>query len=174
LSWLLGINTHTILHISDSEWKNKSGVPGIGGTSSNNIYKEPSFLWDENQEEDNIKARLLRFFKSRKKKKETKVSVIKIDTSFSFPKLKVLKDSANVSKELSNSEKGHTSDNPNKSLTKRSIQRVKSLPTENPSARQEDPTKQVVLFTFVFSDTNFSSLIFRLLEIFIKRSKQFL
>ena len=162
--------SYTILHISDSEWKNKSGVPGIGGTSLNNIYKEPSSLWDDNQEEDSIKTRLLRFFKSRERKKETKASDIKLDPSCTFPMLKVMKDNENVLKELSTSEKGHTSDIPNKSWTKRSITRVKSLPTE----WQKDPTKQVMLFTSVFSDTNFSSLIFRMSEIFIKGNKQFL
>ena len=110
-----------ILHISDSDWKGKCGVPGIGGTSLKNIYKEPSSQWDDKLEEESIKTRLLRFFKSWKKKKETKASDTKIDSSFTYPRLKVLKGDANLSKELSNSEKGYTSDNTNKSWSKRSI-----------------------------------------------------
>ena len=137
------------MDISDSGWKGRCGVPGIGVTSLNNIWKEPSSQWDDKQEEDSIKTRLLRFFKSRKKKKETKASDTKIDSSFTYPKLKVMKDNENVSNELSNSDKGYTSDNPNRSWTKRGIKRVKSLPKENPTERQIDKTKQVH-FTFVF------------------------
>jgi hypothetical protein len=132
---LIGLIPILILDVSDSDWKGKCGVPGLGVTSLNNIYKEPSSLW--------------------------------LDSSFSFPNLKVLKDDANVSKELSNSEKGYTYDNANKSWTKRIINRVKSLPTENITARQEDPTKQVKLFNSIFGHKYLSSLICRVLKIFI-------
>ena len=90
------INTH----ILDVSWGGRCGVPGIG-TSVNNIYKNPSSLWDVKKEES-ISAKFLKFFKSRKQKKKEKLS----DSPFTFPRLKVMKDDKNVSKELSNSESG--------------------------------------------------------------------
>ena len=87
-------------HIPDSSWAGRCGVPGIGN-SVNNIYKDPSSLWDSKEdlrEKENIKTRLLKFFKSRKKKKKEKSDSM-IDSSFTFPKLKVMKDDTNMSKE---------------------------------------------------------------------------
>ena len=126
-----------LFHISDCSWTGRCGVPGIG-TSVNNMHKDPSSLWDvktEFREEENIKTRLLKFFKSRKQKKKEKLS----DCPFVFPKLKVMKNDKNVSKEASNSEDAFVFFNQN---TKR-VKRVKSLPAEKTS--REVFVKQVII-----------------------------
>ena len=108
------INTH----IPDVSWSGRCDVPCIG-TSVNNIYKDPSSLWDVKKEE-NIKAKFLKFFKSRKQK-----------------------DDKNVSKELFNSENGFVFPNQKTKWVKTNIKRVKSLPAEKTLKRA--CTKQVMI-----------------------------
>ena len=150
----------TYASIPGSEWAGKCGAPGIG-TSVNNVGKEPSALWDDRQEsveETNFKARLRKFFKSKKLKKKSRSSDnIKQTSPFTFPRLKLRKDDdRSVSTKLTNSAKCslYPSQNPKNTIKSReSINRAKSLPS---AGKWDVLTKQVIPSTvllIIYSDT---------------------
>jgi len=75
----------------ESDWKGVSGVPGIG--ASIKINKNPQIYWSEEQSNSqSLKNKLFKLFQSRKSKINQKEHKIKLDSPFTFPKLKVLKE----------------------------------------------------------------------------------
>ena len=145
--------------IPGSEWAGRCGAPGIG-TSLNNVGNKPSALWEDRQEaveETNLKARLLKFFKSTKLMKKSKSSdSIKQTSPFTFPRLKLRKDDdRSVSTNLTNSAKCslYPSQNPNNIKSRESINRAESMPS---TGKRDVLAMQVIpsmLFMITYSDT---------------------
>ena len=74
-----------------------------------------------------MKTKLLKFFKSKKLKKKSKSSDIKISPPFTFPRLKLRKDDKNVSTKLTNSENSSLYSSQSRITSKESIKVAKSL-----------------------------------------------
>jgi len=115
-----------------SEWSGLCGVPGIG-TSVRNSYKEPCYVWDIKQEmvpDEKIRSKLLKIFKSKKWKKNTKEA--KLKSPFTLPKLKIIKDDRQISSGLQYDWKSSEFSPDFLDIHRALVRRTKSCPMEKP------------------------------------------
>jgi len=120
-------------NMRDSEWSGLCGVPGIG-TSVRNSYKEPCYVcWDYKQEilpDEKIRSKLLKIFKSKKWKKNTKDA--KLKSPFTLPKLKIIKDDRQISSGLQYDWKNSEFSPDFLDIHRALVRRTKSCPMEKP------------------------------------------
>ena len=98
-----------------------------------NSYKEPCYVWDNRQEvvsEVKIRSKLLKIFKSKKWKKNTKDT--KVKSPFTLPKLKIIKDDGYISSGLQYDWKSSEFSPDFLDIHRALIRRTKSCPMEKP------------------------------------------